>query len=102
MAEAMGTREATTEQTTVSVYGRPRDRDRSNLCPLPLSVRVESTSDFRRPVGLTAEQVASLTHGGSSDPCWSSRKDRVLIEVADALHDGLASMTSCRRASLSS
>ena len=42
---------------------------------------------FADRVGLTAEQVASLTHGGSSDPCWSSRRDRVLIEVADALHD---------------
>jgi alkylhydroperoxidase family enzyme len=43
---------------------------------------------FADRVGLTAEQVASLTHGRSTDPCWSSPRDRVLIEVADALHDG--------------
>ena len=43
---------------------------------------------FADRVGLTAEQVASLTHGASTDPCWSGRRDRVLIDVADSLHDG--------------
>jgi alkylhydroperoxidase family enzyme len=43
---------------------------------------------FANRVGLTAEQVSSLTHGTSSDPCWSDPRDRVLIEVVDALHEG--------------
>jgi hypothetical protein len=42
---------------------------------------------FADRVGLTSEQVASLTHGASTDPCWSNPRDRVLIEVADALHE---------------
>ena len=37
--------------------------------------------------GLTSEQVTSLTHGGSGDACWSDERDRLLIDVADALHD---------------
>jgi alkylhydroperoxidase family enzyme len=43
---------------------------------------------FAERVGLTSEQIASLTHGTSTDPCWSGSRDRVLIDVADALHDG--------------
>jgi hypothetical protein len=42
---------------------------------------------FANRVGLTSEQVTSLTHGVSTDPCWSNPRDRVLIDVADALHD---------------
>jgi alkylhydroperoxidase family enzyme len=42
---------------------------------------------FAERVGLTAEQVTSLTHGSPTDACWSSSRDRVLIEAADALHD---------------
>src|SRR4029450_1284312 len=38
--------------------------------------------------GLTPEQVASLTSGTSTDACWTDERDRVLVEVADALHDG--------------
>ena len=43
---------------------------------------------FANRVGLTPEQVTSITHGASNDPCWSNSRDRVLIDVADALHDG--------------
>lgn len=43
---------------------------------------------FADRVGLTSEQVTSLTHGASNDACWFNPRDRVLIEVADALHDG--------------
>lgn len=42
---------------------------------------------FAERVGFSAEQVASLTHGSASDPCWTSTRDRLLIRAADALHD---------------
>ncbi|MGH4035619.1 carboxymuconolactone decarboxylase family protein [Actinomycetota bacterium Odt1-20B] len=35
---------------------------------------------------LTAAQIGSLTHGGATDACWTSERDRLLIEAADALH----------------
>lgn len=42
---------------------------------------------FAERAALTAEQVASLTRGSSADPCWTSERDRLLLDVADALHD---------------
>ena len=42
---------------------------------------------FAATVGLTAEQLTSLTHGRADDPCWTDERDRLLIEAADALHD---------------
>jgi hypothetical protein len=42
---------------------------------------------FAERVALSADQVTSLTHGSSADPCWDSPRDRVLIDAADALHD---------------
>jgi alkylhydroperoxidase family enzyme len=42
---------------------------------------------FAERVGLTPEQVTSLTHGDPAAGCWSTGRDRVLIEVADSLHD---------------
>ena len=42
---------------------------------------------FANRVGLTPAQITSLTHGASADHCWSSPRDRVLIDVADAMHD---------------
>ena len=41
---------------------------------------------FAERVGLTTEQVRSLTHGGPDDGCWGER-DRLLIVLADQLHD---------------
>jgi hypothetical protein len=41
---------------------------------------------FAERVGLTAEQVVSLTHGSADDRCWSGR-DALLVRAADALHD---------------
>jgi alkylhydroperoxidase family enzyme len=35
---------------------------------------------------LTGPQITSLTHGRATDPCWTSDRDRLLIETADALH----------------
>src|SRR5215469_3466673 len=42
---------------------------------------------FAERVGLSAEQITSLTHGSGSDPCWTEDRDRLLIEAADALHE---------------
>jgi alkylhydroperoxidase family enzyme len=42
---------------------------------------------FAERVGLSAEQIASLTVGGPDDPCWHDDRDRALIAMVDALHD---------------
>ena len=42
---------------------------------------------FGDQVGLTNEQISSITHGKASDQCWSSERDRLLIEASDTLHD---------------
>ena len=42
---------------------------------------------FAERVGLSAEQITSLTHGSASDPCWTEERDLLLIEAADALHE---------------
>jgi alkylhydroperoxidase family enzyme len=41
---------------------------------------------FAGRAGLNPEQVGSLTHGTSGDPCWSEPRDRLLLELVDALH----------------
>jgi alkylhydroperoxidase family enzyme len=41
---------------------------------------------YAEKVGLTAEQLRSITHGRPADPCWSPR-DALVIEAVDALHD---------------
>jgi alkylhydroperoxidase family enzyme len=40
---------------------------------------------FGHRVGLTAEQTASLVHGGPEDGCWS-QEDRLLLRLCDELH----------------
>lgn len=42
---------------------------------------------FAERVGLTTDQISSVTHGTASDPCWTDARDRLLLEAADALHD---------------
>ncbi|MCQ4045286.1 carboxymuconolactone decarboxylase family protein [Streptantibioticus rubrisoli] len=42
---------------------------------------------FADRAALTADQITSLTHGTSADPCWTGERDRLLIDTADALHD---------------
>src|SRR5277367_6181961 len=42
---------------------------------------------FADRASLTAAQVASLTHGGPDDACWTDEKDRLLVGLVDALHD---------------
>ncbi|MER6031089.1 carboxymuconolactone decarboxylase family protein [Streptomyces sp. NPDC001851] len=43
---------------------------------------------FADRAGLTTEEITSLTHGSSADPCWTGESDRLLIDTVDALHDG--------------
>jgi alkylhydroperoxidase family enzyme len=40
---------------------------------------------FAPRAGLTAPQVASLAYGSAADGCWDSARDRLVIEVVDAL-----------------
>jgi alkylhydroperoxidase family enzyme len=42
---------------------------------------------FAERVGLDDAQITSLTHGASTDPCWTEPRERILIHVVDALHD---------------
>jgi alkylhydroperoxidase family enzyme len=42
---------------------------------------------FADRVGLSPEQITSLTHGSPTDPCWTDDRDRILIEAVDAMHD---------------
>ena len=42
---------------------------------------------FAQRVGLSNEQVASLTYGKATDACWTDERDRLLIEAVDSLHD---------------
>lgn len=42
---------------------------------------------FAERVDLGRDQVASITHGSSVDPCWTTERDRLLLDLADALHD---------------
>ncbi|MEU8993414.1 carboxymuconolactone decarboxylase family protein [Streptomyces caniferus] len=41
---------------------------------------------FAPRAGLTPEQIGSLTHGSSADPCWTTERDRLLLDATDALH----------------
>ena len=42
---------------------------------------------FAERVGVTHPQVTSLTHGRASDPCWTTDRERLLIQLVDALHE---------------
>ena len=41
---------------------------------------------FAEAVGLSTEQVRSLTHGDHADECWVDERDRLVIEAVDVLH----------------
>jgi len=41
---------------------------------------------FTPRAGLTRAQISSLTHGSSADTCWTTDRDRLLLDAADALH----------------
>ena len=42
---------------------------------------------FAERVGLTPEQITSLTYGGPDDACWIEPHERALIAAVDDLHD---------------
>jgi alkylhydroperoxidase family enzyme len=42
---------------------------------------------FAERAGLSGPQVTSLTHGTPADACWSTERERLLIEAVDRLHD---------------
>ena len=42
---------------------------------------------FATKAGFSADQVRSLTIGTATDPCWTSERERLLIEATDALHE---------------
>jgi alkylhydroperoxidase/carboxymuconolactone decarboxylase family protein YurZ len=42
---------------------------------------------FAERVGLTPEQVRSLTVGGPGDPCWTDERDRLTISLVDELYE---------------
>jgi alkylhydroperoxidase family enzyme len=42
---------------------------------------------FAERVGLTHEQITSLTHGSPTDPSWDDPAERALLVFVDALHD---------------
>ncbi len=42
---------------------------------------------FAEKARLDRNQIASLTHGGADDPCWTAERDRLLIRAVDALCD---------------
>jgi 4-carboxymuconolactone decarboxylase len=41
---------------------------------------------FAKPLGLTDDQIAATVSGAADDPAWSDR-DRMLVALADELHD---------------
>ena len=41
---------------------------------------------FGQPLGLSGEQLAATVNGGAEDPVWDEG-ERLLIELADELHD---------------
>ena len=92
MSEAMGTWGAYELSRRLSVGKREReiviDRTCARCgCEYEWGVHVAFFADA---VGLTAQQTTSLAHGASSDTCWESARDRVLIDMVDALHDDSA------------
>lgn len=42
---------------------------------------------FSRAAGLSDDELAATVHAGADDPVWSTR-ERALIAMCDALHDG--------------
>jgi alkylhydroperoxidase family enzyme len=88
MAEAMGTWGGYELSKRLSLSMRERELviDRVTArcaCEYEWGVHVAFFADR---VGLTAEQVRSVTHGTPDDPCWAPG-EAVLIRAVDELHD---------------
>lgn len=74
-------------QLTLSLREREIVIDRTCAlcgCEYEWGVHVMTYADR---VGLTREQTASLVHGGATDVCWASERERLLILAADSLHE---------------
>jgi alkylhydroperoxidase family enzyme len=89
MAEAMGEwgRYELSRRLSVSMRDREIVIDRTCAragCEYEWGVHV---AFFAERVGLTDQQVSSLTHGSAADPCWATDRERLLIRLVDALHD---------------
>lgn len=54
------------------------------LCEYEWGVHI---AHFASRAKLSEAQISSLTHGQHGDSCWTSHRDRILIRLADALHD---------------
>ena len=52
-------------------------------CEYELGVHV---AFFAEKAGFTEAQVVSLARGSGDDPCWTDERDRLLVELADELH----------------
>ena len=42
---------------------------------------------FADRVGLTPDQITSITHGRPDDTCWTDERERALLALVDSLHD---------------
>lgn len=42
---------------------------------------------FGERVGITREQSASIVRGTPDDPCWDEETERLILRLADSLHD---------------
>lgn len=42
---------------------------------------------FGERAGFTRDQLRSLTYGTSADLCWRDRRDQLLVDLVDDLHD---------------
>jgi alkylhydroperoxidase family enzyme len=89
MASAMGTWGSYELSKRLSLTMRDREIviDRTcALCKCEYEWGVH-VAFFADRVGLSPEQVTSLTHGDASDPCWLNEHDRWLITAVDSLHN---------------
>jgi alkylhydroperoxidase family enzyme len=69
----------------------PRDRE---LAILRTCARCDAEYEwgvhavfFPPRVGLSAEQVAATRRGGAGDPAFADERDRLVVRIADELHD---------------
>ena len=73
---------------SAAISGRPVAEPRTGEPGRGIALATAQTlcAFFADRAGLSRAQVTSLTHGDSSDPCWTEERDRLLIQSVDALH----------------